>query len=218
MALTIKTNLSHRGNYGGKMVKPPEYIVIHFTGNDGDTDEGNAAYFARESLGRGAHYFVDEDSATSSTPENYIGWHCGANVYRHRECRNYNSIGIEMCSDKVKGLYVLTEKTIANTVELTKILMAKYNIPVENVLRHFDVTGKLCPEPFIRITGAWENFLKRLKGDDEVVEKSKVKINDKYYDVDRILKDGTNYIKIRDLEQAGFKISNEGNIAVLTTP
>lgn len=51
--------------------------------------------------------------------------------------------------------------------------------------------------------------------DDEVVESSKIKINGQYYTVSRILKDGTNYIKIRDLEKAGFKISNEGNIAVI---
>lgn len=51
--------------------------------------------------------------------------------------------------------------------------------------------------------------------DDEVVESSKIKINGQYYTVSRILKDGTNYIKIRDLEKAGFKISNEGNIAII---
>lgn len=49
----------------------------------------------------------------------------------------------------------------------------------------------------------------------EMVEQSKIKINGKYYNVSRILKDGYNYIKIRDLEQAGFKITNEGDIAVI---
>ena len=44
--------------------------------------------------------------------------------------------------------------------------------------------------------------------------KVKIKIDGVYYDVDRILKDGNNYIKIRDLEQVGFKISNEGNVAL----
>lgn len=54
-----------------------------------------------------------------------------------------------------------------------------------------------------------------IKEDDEVVETSKIKVNGKYYTISRILKDGNNYIKIRDLEKAGFKISNEGSIAVL---
>lgn len=51
--------------------------------------------------------------------------------------------------------------------------------------------------------------------EEEMVEKSKIKINGKYYDVSRILKDGNNFIKIRDLEKAGFRISNEGNVAVI---
>lgn len=54
-----------------------------------------------------------------------------------------------------------------------------------------------------------------IKEDDEVVETSKIKVNGKYYTISRILKDGNNYIKIRDLEKAGFKISNEGSVAVL---
>ena len=48
-----------------------------------------------------------------------------------------------------------------------------------------------------------------------MVETSKIKVNGKYFTISRILKDGNNYIKIRDLEKAGFKISNEGSIAVL---
>lgn len=54
-----------------------------------------------------------------------------------------------------------------------------------------------------------------IKEDDEMVETSKIKVNGKYFTISRILKDGNNYIKIRDLEKAGFKISNEGSIAVL---
>ena len=54
-----------------------------------------------------------------------------------------------------------------------------------------------------------------IKEDDEMVETSKIKVNGQYYTISRILKDGNNYIKIRDLEKAGFKISNEGSVAVL---
>ena len=36
--------------------------------------------------------------------------------------------------------------------------MDKYNIPVENVLRHYDVTGKICPEPYVRSTAQWNSF------------------------------------------------------------
>ena len=53
--------------------------------------------------------------------------------------------------------------------------------------------------------------------DDEVVEKCKMIINGKEHTVERILKDGTNYIKIRDVADAiGYSVTSKGNVAVLT--
>ena len=53
--------------------------------------------------------------------------------------------------------------------------------------------------------------------DDEVVEQAKLIVNGKEYTVERILKDGTNYIKIRDIADVlGYEISNQGSTAVLT--
>ena len=55
------------------------------------------------------------------------------------------------------------------------------------------------------------------KGDEEVVEKCKIIIDGKEYAAERILKDGTNYIKIRDVAEAvGYNVSSRGNVAVLT--
>ena len=55
------------------------------------------------------------------------------------------------------------------------------------------------------------------KGDEEVVEKCKIIIDGKEYTAERILKDGTNYIKIRDVAAAmGYDVSSKGNVAVLT--
>ena len=44
----------------------------------------------------------------------------------------------------------------------SKNLMKKYNIPEANVIRHYDVTGKTCPEPYVRDIAAWSNFKKKL--------------------------------------------------------
>ena len=53
--------------------------------------------------------------------------------------------------------------------------------------------------------------------DDEVVEQAKLIVKGKEYTVERILKDGTNYIKIRDIADVlGYEISNQGSTAVLT--
>lgn len=142
----IKTNLAHKGNYGGiRPLSQIKYIVIHYTANDGDTDENNGLYFKNNDVDASAHYFVDDDSITSSVPENYIAWHCGGKKYKHPECRNANSIGIEICDDVKNGVIYPSAKTIQNVLDLTKSLMKKYNIPKENIIRHFDVTGKHCP-------------------------------------------------------------------------
>lgn len=145
--MEIKTKLANKGNYGSaRSINDIKYIVIHYTGNDGDTDENNGIYFNREVVQVSAHYFVDSDSITQSVPDDYIAWHCGTKqAYKHKECRNANSIGIEICDDIKNGVIYPSAKTIENTLELTKSLMKKYNIPKENVIRHYDVTGKLCP-------------------------------------------------------------------------
>lgn len=215
--MNLKTNIANSGNYSKGRTKKILYLVVHYTANNGDTDEGNGKYFASRVVGASAHYFVDEDSVTQAVRDTDTAWHCESRGMALKcGCRNSNSIGIEMCSDKVNGVYVITADTVTNTVELVKLLMKKYNIPVENVLRHYDVCGKNCPEPFVREAGQWVAFKKRLE-EEEMVEQSKIKINGTLYLVDRILKDGANYIKVRDLEKAGFVISNEGSMAVITT-
>ena len=74
--------------------------------------------------------------------------------------------------------------------------MTKYNVPIANVIRHYDVTGKNCPAPFVKDNKAWQEFKSRL---EEKVVKQNIKINGKIKTVDAINKDGYTYIKIRDL-------------------
>lgn len=98
-----------------------------------------------------------------------VAWHCGSmNGYKHKYCRNTNSIGIEMCSRKDKnGKYYIKEETIVSAIEHTNYLMQKYIIPVENVIRHYDVTGKICPRSFVEDEKLWLAFKDRLE-DEEV--------------------------------------------------
>lgn len=137
-----------------------KYIVIHYTANDGDTAKNNVDYYANhKNLGASAHFFVDENQIWQSVKESDTAWHCGATAYKHALCRNYNSIGIELCSriDEY-GVYYFKNETIINAAKLTKELMAKYNIPVENVIRHYDVTGKICPAPMVKDEALWSRF------------------------------------------------------------
>lgn len=148
-------------NYRKGREFPINWICLHFTTNNGDTAQNNADYFAREGgLNASAHYFVDTERIVQSVKDSDTAWHCGrerGGSY-YNDCRNANSIGIEMCSIIRNGVYVIPEATMKNAAKLTRELMAKYHIPVSRVCRHYDVTRKNCPEPWIRNPQLWEKF------------------------------------------------------------
>ena len=106
---------------------------------------------------RSAHYFVDETSIYQIVKDEDIAWHCGDGKGKS-SCTNSNSIGIEMCSKKQNGQFYIPAETIKNAAKLAKALMQKYNISTQNLLRHYDVSGKQCPEPFVRNPSEWDNF------------------------------------------------------------
>lgn len=157
--LLTKTNFRAASN------REIKYIVIHYVGATGGAKD-NCRYFETIYRGASAHYFVGHSGEIwQSILDKNIAWHCGTNgAYKHPYCRNDNSIGIELCcyQDKNGGWY-FTDATVSSAIGLVKELMAKYNIPVENVIRHYDVTGKICPEPYVRDLVAWDNFKNGLK-------------------------------------------------------
>ena len=164
--------------YSGRGGNSIKYIVMHYTANDGDTDEGNAHYFQGAGRRASAHYFVDEDSVTQSVRDNDAAWHCGGAIESSHHplrgiCMNRNSLGVEMCSDIVGGKYTITPQTVDRAVELVKYLMAKYGIDVDHVVRHYDVTGKDCPKPWVRDESLWRKFKARLTAKDPVEEEIK---------------------------------------------
>lgn len=154
---------AHDSNFRSGRTSKIKYIVIHYTANDGDTAKNNIDYYAREIVKASAHYFVDENEIWQSVKEGDTAYHCGANSYKHPYCRNSNSIGIELCSRQYEdGSYYIKHETVSNAVELVKELMKKYDIPIENVIRHYDVTGKICPAPMVKDENEWVKFKSQL--------------------------------------------------------
>ena len=151
-------------NYRAGRTQPVRYIVMHYTANNGDTARNNCDYYHRVGgLQASAHYFVDEHGAMQSVREGDTAWHCGARAYWHPECRNGNSIGIEMCSRKrADGSYYILPETVANAATLAKDIMQRYGIDTDHVLRHYDVTGKRCPMPWVDDPAQWAAFLAML--------------------------------------------------------
>lgn len=156
MAYKFSTLIASVFNFGSKRSESDiEYAVLHYTGNDGDTDENNAKYFKNNKVYASAHYFADSNSITQSVLDTRIAYSVGGSKYPncnktgggkfYGKCTNANSINIELCDDHRDGKIYPSQATIDNAIELTKKLMKKYNIPAKNVIRHFDVTGKSCP-------------------------------------------------------------------------
>ena len=154
----------NKANYRAGRTQPVRYIVLHYTANNGDTAKNNCDYYHRVGgLQASAHYFCDEHGVMQSVREGDTAWHCGARAYWHPECRNGNSIGIEMCSRKrADGSYYIKPETVANAATLAKDIMQRYGIDTDHVLRHYDVTGKRCPMPWVDDPAQWTAFLAML--------------------------------------------------------
>lgn len=157
-----------------------QYIVVHYTGAPGSA-ANNATYFANGYRGASAHYFVGYDGEVwQSVSDSLAAWSVGGNKYPgtaggsvYGKCTNYNSINIEMCvktsgsrSDTSKDWY-FEDATISSTVKLVQGLMKKYDVPLSRVVRHYDVVGKYCPNPFVlnddEVT--WNSFKAMVAGD-----------------------------------------------------
>ena len=175
-------------NYRAGRTQPVRYIVMHYTANNGDTARNNCDYYHRVGgLQASAHYFCDEYGAMQSVREGDTAWHCGAEAgrrYWHPECRNANSIGIEMCSRKrADGSYYIKPETVANAAALAREIMQRYGIDTDHVLRHYDVTGKRCPMPWVDDPAQWTAFKDMLvpkstttdeEDDDDMVRYNKI--------------------------------------------
>lgn len=167
-------------NHSNGNISRIKYIVIHYVGATGGA-ESNCKWYAADNRGASAHYYVDFDgSIWQSVADKNIAWHCGAKKYVHKECRNANSIGIELCV-RNKGNQSATSRdwyfedaTVKAAIELTKALMKKYGIDENHVIRHYDVTGKICPNPFVYNNGkyTWSYFKNALTEKNEFVKKS----------------------------------------------
>lgn len=173
MSYTLKEQLAAPGNYGGsRNAGQIRYLVYHYTGNDGDKAANNAAYFQNNIVRASAHYFVDDTTVYLSVPELKVAWSVGGSKYANADktgggtmygvITNTNSISIEMCDTIRNGVYQASEATLENAAALGRAIMEKYNIPIENVYRHFDVTGKHCPS-YLVSAQKWAEFKKRLE-------------------------------------------------------
>lgn len=160
---SLPSDSRHIYSYSSRNVK---YIAMHYTGNPSDTAKGNANYFNTGYRKSSAHYFVDNNDIYQSVALNNAAWAVGGtDTYKHRECRNVNSVSIEMCCS---GNYVVSEKTEINAAQLCAVLCKYIGITANEVdkyvLRHWDVWDKQCPAGWTGNNNArWIAFKNRVK-------------------------------------------------------
>ena len=160
---SIQSSSANYYTYSSRLVK---FIVIHYTGNKKDTAKNNATFFHNGARKSSANYFMDEAECYQSVALNNAAWAVGGtSVYKHADCRNKNSISIEMCCS---GNSIVSEKTINNTAYLCAELCKYIGITADTVdtfvLRHYDVWDKQCPAQWATENSAgWTTFKEKVK-------------------------------------------------------
>lgn len=164
--LSIKQMILTNKNRPKLKFKRLKGIVMHGTANEniGADAVANRSYFNNTTTAASAHYIVDDKQIVQCIPDDEVAWHVGAKRYTAVGLKlsqmpyspNYFLIGIEMCVNK-DGVW---SKTYQNTLELVEYLLKKYKLTVDDVYRHYDITGKACPRMMVD-----ESDWKKFKGD-----------------------------------------------------
>ena len=150
-----------------------KYIVIHYVGALGRAKKRTASI---TEAGTADHRHIILSGLTVKSGSVWktrtLPGIAGRAAINIRNAEMPNSIGIEMCVWK-KGTQTLgatdrdwyfENKTVQSTIELVRYLMEKYHIPADHVIRHYDVTGKICPNPYVYNEGksTWDTFKKAI--------------------------------------------------------
>ena len=134
-------------------------IVVHYTANPGSTAQNNRDYF------NGL-----KDSHETEASSNFIVGLDGEIIQcvptwemaYASNSRNIDTVSIECCHPDETGKF--TDETYRSLVQLTAWLCVKFNLTEDQVIRHYDVTGKNCPKYFVENEDAWAQFKEDVAG------------------------------------------------------
>jgi N-acetylmuramoyl-L-alanine amidase len=139
-------------------------LVIHWTANPGGSDTAHKTFFDGADGGgsryAGAHLFIDKDSATQIIPFDEVAYHANeknCKIVKLGSNANQNTIGIEMCVEKDGTIH---PETIKRTVQVIAHLCQFYKLGVNDIYRHYDITGKNCPAPWVTEPSLFGQFKK----------------------------------------------------------
>jgi N-acetylmuramoyl-L-alanine amidase len=146
-------------------------LVVHWTANTsvGSDADNNRNFFNTTKNSVSAHYVIDDKQIVRCLPDNEVGYHVGAKKYTKVGMTltqgtiekdnspfyspNYFTVGIEMCVNQ-DGDW---NKTYQNTVKFSAKFLVENKLTIDNLYRHYDITGKLCPQMMID-EKEWKKF------------------------------------------------------------
>ena len=131
-------------------IESVNYIAIHYTANPGATAIANRNYF--ENLANthdtkvSSHFVLGLDGeVVQCIPTSEMSYATNS--------RNVDTISIECCHPDETGKF--NDSTYDSVVKLTAWLCVQFGLTSENVIRHYDVTGKDCPKYYVENPDAW---------------------------------------------------------------
>ena len=141
-------------------LKKVHAIVVHYTANPGVDAVANRNYFnnlpkanerKQKKTYASSHFVIGLDGTiVQCIPLEEM-------AYASND-RNSDTVSIECCHKKENGKF--TAQTQAALIQLCTYLCIKFDLTEENLIRHYDVTGKICPKYFVEHPNAWETFKK----------------------------------------------------------
>jgi N-acetylmuramoyl-L-alanine amidase len=169
----------------GKKITGVKKLVLHYTANPGGSAANHKTYFGttlpvinkqlikdgKKARYASAHIFVDSKEAICILPLNEVAYHANDVQKHNKDGSSYRgvkellpnanllSIGVEMCVEKDGSI---SSATIQRTVDVFVELCKTYDLTEKDIVRHFDVTAKNCPAPFVKDEELFEDFKKQV--------------------------------------------------------
>ena len=139
----------------GTELKKINGVVIHYVGNPNTSAMANRGYFSSLALTgetyASSHFIVGlEGEVVACVPLTEVAY--ASNT------RNADTVSIEVCHPDETGEF--NPETYERLTELTAWLCSTFELdPAEDVIRHYDVTGKICPKFYVENEDAWQTLL-----------------------------------------------------------
>ena len=133
-------------------------LVIHYVGNAGTSAMDNREYFEdlkdTHITSASSHFIISMDGEiVQCIPLSEV-------AYASND-RNNDTIAIECCHPEADGKF--SDATYASLVELSAFLCKSFHINPQELLRHYDVSGKLCPLYYVEHPDEWQELKDRIE-------------------------------------------------------